>query len=81
MYVCMYACIFLLKHSLPSFMATSALGQTHVQLHVVGIGDPNKAHVNTRATSIIIHTNIYTHTHTHTHIYIYIWQEKNKNCI
>ena len=57
-------------------MATGTLGHTHVQLHVLGIQDPNKAQVNTRATMIIIHTNIYTHTHTQTHthiIYIYIY--------
>ena len=71
-------------------MATGALGHIHIWLHVLGIQDPNKAQVNTRATRLIIHTKIYqhtqphTHTHTHTYIYIYIhihmWQEI-KNCI
>ena len=69
-------CIISLKHVLsPShyqnkFMATGALGHTHVRLHVLGIQDPNKAQVNTRATMIIIHTNIYTHTHIYINIYI-----------
>ena len=40
-------------------MATGALGHTHVWLHIFGTEDPNKAQVNTRATRIIIHTNIY----------------------
>ena len=70
-------CIISLKHVLsPSnyqnkFMATGALGHTHVRLHVLGIQDPNKAQVNTRATMIIIHTNIYTHTHIYKYIYRY----------
>ena len=51
-------------------MVTGALGHTHVRLHVLGIQDPNKAQVNTRATMIIIHTNIYTHTHIYINIYI-----------
>ena len=50
-------------HCHKSFMATDALGHTHVRLHVVGIQDPMKAQVNTRPTRIIIHTNKYTHTH------------------
>ena len=64
-------------HCHNSFMATGALGHIHIWLHVLGIQDPNKAQVNTRATRLIIHTKIYQHTqphtHTHTHIYIYIY--------
>ena len=51
-----------------SFMATGALGHTHVRLHVVGIRDPNKAQVKTRPTGIIIHTDIYTHIYIHVYI-------------
>ena len=51
-----------------SFMATDALGHTHVRLNVVGIKDANKAQINTRQTRVIKHTN--THTHIHTHIYL-----------
>ena len=63
MNVCMHVCMYYLNKTYPlghchnSFMATGALGHTHVRLHVVGIQDPEKAQVNTRATSIIIHTN------------------------
>ena len=66
MYVCMHGYMYYLNrtcspghchNSFISFMTTGALGHTHVRLHVVGIQDPKKAQVNTRATSIIIHTN------------------------
>ena len=57
-------------HCHNSFMTTGALGHIHIWLHVLGIQDPNKAQVNTRATMIIIHTNIYTHTHIYINIYI-----------
>ena len=56
------------SHCHNSFMATGAIGHTHVRLHVVGIQDPNNAQINTRPMRIIIHTNI--HIHTHTHIYM-----------
>ena len=59
----MYTCILYIyiytyppSHCHDGFMATRALGHTHVRLHV-GIQDPKKAQVNTRATSLIIHTN------------------------
>ena len=74
MYVCLYGCMcYLIKHAPPpghchnTFMATGALGHTHVQLRVVGFQDSKKAQVNTTATSIIIGTNI------HIYIYIYIY--------
>ena len=63
MNVCMHICMYYLNKTYPlghchnSFMATGALGYTHVRLHVIGIQDPEKAQVNTRATSIIIQTN------------------------
>ena len=49
------------SHCHSSLMATGALGHTHVRLHVLSIEDPNKAQVNTKATRIIINTNIYTY--------------------
>ena len=52
-------------------MATGALGHTHVSLHVLGIQDPNKAQVNTRATRIITYKHIYIHQH----IYMYIAED------
>ena len=51
-------------HCRNGFMATGALGHTHVRLHVVDFHVPKKAQLNNTATSIIIDTNIY--------IYIYI---------
>ena len=59
-------------HCHNSFMATGALGHTHVRLHVVDFQDSKKAQVNTTATNIIIDTSIY--------IYIYNMVEKNKHC-
>ena len=49
-----------LSHCHSSFLATGALGHTHVRLEVAGIQNGKKAQFNTRATSIIIHTNINT---------------------
>ena len=77
-YVYMYYLYYLIKkcprgHCHNSFMVTGALGYTHVRLHVLGIQDPNKAQVNTRATKIIIHRNIHRHTHTHIYICTYIY--------
>ena len=66
MNVCMHACVYYLNKTYPSghgynsFMATGALGHTHVRLHVVGIQDPKKVQVSTRSTGIIIHTNLRT---------------------
>ena len=75
MYLCMYVfmdvCVILQNmpsgHCHNSFMATGALGHTHVRLHVVDFQDSKKAQVNITATSIIIDTNIYIY------IYIYIY--------
>ena len=69
------------RHDHNSFMATGALGHTHVRLHAVGIQNPNKAQVNTRPKRIIIHTNIYTHIYIYIYIYIYIWLKINKKSI
>ena len=55
-------------HCHNSFMATGAIGHTHVRLHVVGFQDPKKAQINNTATSIIIDKNIYIYNY----IYIYI---------
>ena len=78
-YVCMFVWMYVLSyktcppgHCHNSFMATGALGHTHVRLHVAGFQDSKKAQVNTTATNIIIDTNIY--------IYIYNILEKNKHC-
>ena len=80
-YVCMFVWMYVLSyktcppgHCHNSFMATGALGHTHVRLHVVGFQDSKKAQVNTTATNIIIDTNIYLY------IYIYNMLEKNKHC-
>ena len=51
-------------HCYNSFMATGALGHTHVRLHVVRFKDPKKAQVKNTATSICIYNTL----------------EKNKNC-
>ena len=57
-------------HCHNSFMATGALGHTHVRLDVVGFQDSKKAQVNTTATSIIIDTNIYIYIYINIYIYI-----------
>ena len=71
-YECIYVCMFVWMYVLS--YNTSALGHTHVRLHVVGFQDSKKAQVNTTATNIIIDTNIYIY------IYIYNMLEKNKHC-
>ena len=72
MYMCII-CIVIKKcpggHCHNSFMATGALGHTHVRLHVLDIQDPNKAQVNTKVTRMIIHRNI----HTPTYICLQLW--------
>ena len=51
-YICLYLCMYYLIKTCPtghchkSFMATGALGHTHLRLHVVGIQDPNTVKVN-----------------------------------
>ena len=80
-YVWMFVWMYLLSyktcppgHCDNTFMATGALGHTHVQLHVAGFQDSKKAQVNTTATSIIIDTNIYIYIYIYTYIYIYIYR-------
>ena len=76
-YVCMFVWMYVLSyktcppgHCHNSFMATGALGHTHVRLHVAGFQDSKKAQVNTTATNIIIDTNIYINIYIYIYIYI-----------
>ena len=80
-YVCMFVWMYVLSYKtcLPghchnSFVATGALGHTHVRLHVVGFQD-SKTQVATTATNIIIDTNIYIY------IYIYIKHAREKQTL
>ena len=90
-YVCMFVWMYVLSykrcrpgHCHNSFMATGALGHTHLRLDVVGFQDSRKAQVNTTATNIIIDRNIYISLYLYLYLSIYLsiynMLEKNKHC-